>query len=281
MALALFGMLGISTDSLFIRMADVDGFELTLWVGIFSAVALAVVIRIRDGVSLLAVVRSGGWPLWFGGILQALSTSAFVLAVTKTSVANVVVIIASAPIVAAVLATVVLKESSTRRVWLAAVAVLFGVVLVVSGSFGGGSLTGDALALAAIVMFGMSLVLLRRFPDINRMALVALGGIGMAAIALATMPTTLIDHAPKTWIAIALMGLVFGPAARVMIAQATNHLPAAEVGLFAPVETVAASAWAWLFFAEAPPATTIIGGVVIVAAVLLGTRQPRSAQLAL
>ena len=134
-------------------------------------------------------------------------------------------------------------------------------------------MTGDLLALLAIFLFGCSLVLLRKYPEINRMAMVALGGIGMAVISV--IPATLFGHDAQAWIAIALMGLVFGPLARVLIAEAPKHLPAAEVGLFAPIETVAASMWAWLFFSEAPPTATIIGGVIIVAAVLWGTWTPR------
>lgn len=273
--LAFLGMLGISTDSLFIRLADTGGFDITFWIGVFSALVLFAMIIIVRKRSPLAIVRSGGWPLWLGGALQAASTCVFVLAVTKTSVSNVVVIIAAAPIIAAVLSTLILREPSPRRVWIAVGAVVVGVLIVVSASIGGGTLTGDLLALLAITLFGCSLVLLRRFPSIDRMAMVALGGVGMAAIAV--IPATLTGHTGRTWLAFALMGLVFGPLARVLIAEAPKHLPAAEVGLFAPVETVAASVWAWVFFSEAPTVTTVVGGVVIVAAVVWGTWQPSPA----
>ena len=267
-------MLAVSTDSLFIRLADIGGFDVTFWIGVFTALVLFALLTIRDRRPPFALVRSNGWPLWLAGALQATSTSAFVLAVTNTSVANVVVIIAAAPLIAAVLSTLILHEPSPRRVWIAVAAVVVGVLIVVSGSLGGGSLGGDLLALLAITLFGCSLVLLRRYPDIDRMAMVLLGGIGMALIAAA--PATLLGHSGRTWLALALMGLIFGPLARVLIAEAPKHLPAAEVGLFAPVETVAATVWAWLFFSEAPAFTTIIGGVIIVAAVIWGTWQPQT-----
>ncbi len=271
MALAFLGMLAVSTDSLFIRLADIDGFDVTFWIGAFTTIVLTTLVTVRDRRLPVDLIRHGGWPLWLAGVLQAGSTCVFVLAVTKTSVANVVVIIAAAPLIAAVLSTIILKEPSPRRVWIAVAVVIVGVLLVVSGSLGGGTFGGDLLAVAAITQFGCSLVLLRRFPTIDRMAMVLLGGIGMALIAV--VPATLFGHSTKTWAALMLMGLVFGPLARVMIAEAPKHLPAAEVGLFAPVETVTATLWAWVFFSEAPAATTVLGGVIIVSAVLWGTWQ--------
>ncbi len=270
---ALLGMLGVSSDSFFIRLADIDGFDVTFWTGTFTAVVLGLLLRFREGERPLRLVRSGGWPLWVAALLQAGSTSAFVLAVTKTSVSNVVVIIAAAPLFAAVLGWLFLRESNTRRVWTAVVVVMGGVLIVVSGSIGGGSLDGDLFAVAAITQFGISLVLLRRFPGIHRMAMVALAGVGMALIAV--LPATLTGHSTTAWIAVVLMGAIFGPFSRVLIAEAPKHLNAAEVGLFVPVETVAASLWAWLFFAEVPPGTTVIGGIVVVIGVLWGTWQPR------
>ncbi len=275
--LAFSGMLAVSTDSFFIRLADVDGYDVTFWVGVFTAVSLFSLITIRQRRSPVAGIRTGGPPLWVAAALQAGSTSVFVLAVTKTSVANVVVIIAAAPLTAAGFAWLLLRERTSRRVWIAIAVSMVGIIVVVSGSAGGGTLTGDLLAVAAIIQFGLSLVVLRRHPDVDRMLMVAIAGVGMAVIAAA--PGTLWGHSAKTWVALTLMGFIFGPLARVLIAEAPKHLPAAEVGLFAPVETVAATLWAWLFFAEAPPATTVIGGFVIVAAVLWGTAAPsRSAR---
>jgi len=212
---SLLGMLGVSTDSYFIRLADIDGFDVTFWTGTLSALVLGMLLRFRERERPLTLVREGGWPLWLASVLQAGSTSAFVLAVTKTSVSNVVVIIAAAPLFAAVLGWLILREANTRRVWAAVVVVMAGVLIVVSGSIGGGSLDGDLFAIAAITQFGISLVLLRRFPGIHRMAMVALAGVGML--------------------------------------------------------------WAWLFFSEVPPGTTVIGGIVVVLGVLWGTWQPRAA----
>ena len=272
--MAFFGMLLVSSDSFFIRLADTEGFNVTFWIGVFSAIVLFGVSMIVHEVAPLRGIREGGWPLWLAGALQAGSTSLFVLAVTETSVSNVVVIIAAAPMFAAGLSSLVLHERTSRRVWLAIFAVIVGVLIVVGGSFGGGSILGDVYALGAIFLFACSLVLLRRHGEVNRTLMVGIAGLGMALIAV--IPADLWGHSPTTWLALVLMGVVFGPLARVLLAVAPRHLPAAEVGLFTPIETVAASLWAWLFFDEAPKLATVLGGVVIVAAVLWGTWTPRT-----
>lgn len=267
--MAFFGMLLVSSDSFFIRLADIDGFDVTFWIGLLSALVLFVFSAIVHRINPLTGIRDGGWPLWVAGGLQAGSTSLFVLAVTLTSVSNVVVIIAAAPMFAAGLSALILGERTSRRVWIAIAAVMVGVVVVVGGSFGGGSITGDIFAVGAIFLFGCSLVLLRRYVDINRTLMVGVAGVGMAVIAV--IPASLWGHSNKTWTALILMGAVFGPLARVLLARAPRYLPAAEVGLFAPVETVAASLWAWLFFDEAPAFATFVGGSIILGAVVWGT----------
>ena len=272
--LAFFGMLGVSTDSFFIRLADVDGFDVTLWAGTFTAIVTFGFSRLVHKINPIREARSGGWPLWFASALQGGSTLLFVTAVTLTSVANVVVIIAAAPMFAAALSALFLGERTSRRVLVAIAIVMVGVSVVVSGSFGGGSILGDLLAIGAIFQFGCSLVLLRRFPEVNRTVMVGLAGVGMALVAV--IPAQRWGHEPKTWAALLLMGALFGPLSRILLAIAPRYLPAAEVGLFTPVETVAASVWAWLFFDEAPILTTYIGGAIVVSAVLWGTWSPRT-----
>jgi drug/metabolite transporter (DMT)-like permease len=174
--------------------------------------------------------------------------------------------------VPAIISAVWLRERTPRRVWTAIVLVLVGIVIVVSGSWGGGAIKGDLLAVAAITQFGVSLVILRRHPEISRMVMVGFAGIGMALVAV--IPGELWGHSGETWLALVLMGAVFGPLARVTIAVAPRYLPAAEVGLFVPVETIAASLWAYLFFSEAPASTTYVGGALVLGAVLWGTWRP-------
>jgi drug/metabolite transporter (DMT)-like permease len=104
---------------------------------------------------------------------------------------------------------------------------------------------------------------------------VGLGGAIMATVAV--WPAQITGHNTETWLSLLAMGAVFGPLARVMLASAPRFLSAAEVGLFAPVETVFASFWAFLFFSEVPVAATWIGGGIVLGALLWGTSGSSSA----
>lgn len=262
-------MLLISLDSLGIRLADIGSWEVAFWLGLFTAVAMFTLVPIRTRRSVLAEAREGGLPLGASTLLQAGSLTFFVLAVTITTVANTVIIIAAVPVVAALIAHVAIGEKTTLRTWVAIAVSIAGIWTVVSGSLGSGRIEGDLLAVAAIVSFGSNLTLWRRYPEINRMVVVGLGSLTMALVAV--IPADPLDVDTRALVVIAVLGLVTGPAGRVSVATSTNYIPVAQAGLFAPVETVAAIAWAWLFLNEEPETSTIVGGVIVILAVLYGT----------
>jgi drug/metabolite transporter (DMT)-like permease len=268
-ALAAFGMLMVSTDSLFIRSADFDAWTIAFVFGLSSTVALVVVAAITTPEPLRVAARRTPLPLAAVALTASVSQIAFTGAVTHTAVSNVVVIVASTPIFAAVLARIVLRERTDRRVVVAIVGVLGGIAVVVSGSLGEPTLDGDLLALLAIVLFSLSVVVWRRHPELNRpLALAA----SSATMALVTAPLASVGSAPaRVFVATLAMGLVFNPIGRLSYSSAPKYAPAAEVALFTPVETVAATAWAWIFFSERPSIPTVVGGAVVITAVLYGT----------
>ena len=206
--------------------------------------------------------------MWLSAGLQTASTLLFILGVKATTVANVVVILAAAPAVAAATAFVVLGERTGRRVWFAIATTFVGIMIVVGDSFGTGRITGDLYALGAVASFAANLTLWRRHLELRRTLAIGLAGWLLAATAFVPADVA----APDTRDLALLVGLgaVIGPIARISLGTATRHLPAAEVSLFVPVETVAATAGAWIFFAEDPPAATMVGGAIVIGAVVLG-----------
>lgn len=268
-ALAAFGMLMVSTDSFFIRQADFDSWTIAFVFGVASTIALSAVYRVTSSEPPTAAFRRA--PLPFTGVvlLSAGTQLSFTAAVNHTAVSNVVVIVASTPIFAAVLAWLILRERTEPRVVAAIAATVIGIVVVVSGSLGEPRLDGDLLALTAVVLVTLSLLIWRRFPDINRP--LALAG-SSAAMAIATAPFASLGDAPlRVFIAAGLMGLAFNPIGRMSYTTAPKYAPTSEVALFTPVETVAATAWAWIFFSEEPSTRTVVGGVIVLVAVLYGT----------
>ncbi|MCP3939279.1 MAG: EamA family transporter [Actinomycetia bacterium] len=267
--LAAVGMLLVSTDSFFIRLSEADGVDMAFLVAVFSLPAYFVSNRLLEPISIPAAIRREPKPLAMIGVLAGVSQLSFIVAVTETAVSNVVVIVASTPILAAVIAWIALGEKVSMRVWVAIGATVVGVLIVVSGSIGSPNVKGDLLAVAAIAAFSVSVVVWRRHADASRFAGLALSS---TVIVVCTAPFVSPFAAGfRVYACAAAMGLAFNTAGRIAHSTAPRYAPAAEVALFTPVETVAATTWAWIAFGEQPQAATMLGGVVVICGVLYGT----------
>lgn len=268
-ALAAGGMLGVSFDSPLVRVADVDGWTASFWYGVFATPVLLTVLFLETGRRPMLAVRRSGWPALGSSFLMAASGIAFVIAITLTEIANVVVIVATTPVAAAIASSLLLGERTSRSTWIAIAGAVLGVAIVVSGSFGSGNVLGDLLALVAVSAFAVNLTLFRRQQHLERSVVVT--GAAMLTAIVCVVPATPFGHQATTYLALAAMGGVTGVVGRLCLATAPLHLPAPQVSLFTPVETVAATAWGWIFFDEAPPLATWIGGTIILAFVAWGT----------
>ena len=274
--LAFTGMFLVSSDALLVRVAErdseVNGWTIAFMVGLFSTpVAWSLAFRSLGRATVPTVSRWRG-TLALTGLLGAVSTTSFLTAVTLTAASNVVAIIAACPIFAAVLARFALRERTSGRTWRAIGVTVIGIAVIVRGSMIGGGVGGDLLALVAIGGFSINLVIWRRHPELPRTLVVAVTATFIALVTAVPADVSLLDR--RAFLATMLMGGFFGPVARLCMSTATRHAPAAEVSLFTPVETVAASLWVWLWFEEVPPTPTFIGGAIVVVAVFYGLTGP-------
>ncbi|MEM9468408.1 MAG: DMT family transporter [Actinomycetota bacterium] len=268
-ALAALGMLLVSTDSFFVRLADVDGWTIAFLISALSLPLQLVLQRLLDGGNPIARFRESPRGLATVGVLSGISQVCFVTAVTRTDVANVVVIVASSPIMAAVVGRVFFGERTSRRTWIAILITVVGVVIVVSSSVGEPNLVGDLLAMVAVLAFSINMNVWRRYKTQSRFV-----GLALAASVTILISVWFADpfgHDARVYLAAIGMGLVFNPLGRLCHTTAPRYAPASEVALFTPVETLAATTWAWIAFSEQPPVQTFVGGAVILAGLLYGT----------
>jgi drug/metabolite transporter (DMT)-like permease len=275
--LAMSGVLLISLDSLWIRLSEAGSWDVAFWVGGFTFVGISIVLPLRTGDSIVTVLRRDRSPLVASSLLNTVSVTMFIVAVGLTTVANTVAIIAAAPVASAVVARLIIGEKPSTRTWWAIAGSVVGIMVIVSGSIGAGSVSGDVAAVVAVLAFAGNVTLWRRYPAISRLGVIGLGGLFTAIVAF--LPAQPFEVDGRALAILAIMGLLTGPAGRVSLASSTRYLPAAQVGLFTPVETVAATAWAWLFLSEAPPFATVVGGVIVIISVLYGSYR-RSAVIA-
>ena len=262
-------MLLLSTDSVFIRLSDLGDWDIAFIVSVLALFVHLILNRIFGKASPVESFRAYPGPLLLVAFNAAVSQVTFIAAINRTEIANVVIVIGSAPMLAALAGWLLLKENPDRRTWVAIGLTMIGILVVVSGSIGRPNLAGDMLALVAVGVFSINFTIWRRYPDMSRFV-----GLGLSAIMILVVSAPLVTplaHDATSYLPLLLMGLVFSPIGRICHSNAPRFAPTAEVALFVPIETVAATMWAWIVFSEVPTARTFFGGAVVIAAVLWGT----------
>ena len=263
------GILAVSTDSLWVRLSEADGIDVAFWVACCSVPLYSALTWRLDGCSPLEAFRRHPWQQLAVGATSGGSQLSFIIAITQTRVANVVAIVAAVPLLAAVCAWLMLGERITRQMGVAIAVTMAGIGVIVSSSVGGPSVTGDVLALLAVVGFSISLTMWRRYADMSRVVGLAIGGVlTVVALAYSASPLSLDTRA---YLSIAAMGLVFNPFGRLGLSTAPRYAPVADVALFTPVETVAGTLWAALFLSELPRVSAAIGAAIVLIGVFYGT----------
>ena len=188
---------------------------------------------------------------------MTVSNIAFVAAIVNTTVANVLVILAAMPLFSALLGWLLIREGVERRTWLAILAAFSGVIVIFAGSLQGGGWLGNGLALFTALSQGLTLVVLRRAKtDVILPALCASGLCSGAICLFFASPNTVTQH---DLIVLAVMGLLVVPIALALFLSGTRYIPAAEVALFALLETVFGPILVWLGVGEVPAFATWIG----------------------
>ena len=252
-----------STAGLFTKGVSAEAWSVIFWRGISAAVFTLFYAMMRG--KLRDELRRFGGPAVLATVLMASGTAAFIPAFKLTSIANVALIWAAAPFVTALMAWVTLRERPTKRVMAASAGALIGVGIVLGGSFGGGNIIGDLLALWMTLMMAGVMVTYRRWPETP----VALPNVGASVLLLpiAMWFGVPMQVAPlELWILVAF-GLVFAVAS-VTLTEGARRLPPSETALLGTLETPLAPIWALMLFAEVPAGTTIIGGLLIMVALV-------------
>ncbi len=257
-----------------------DSWTIVFWRSLWAAVFLLGFMLWRDGASgTLKMFRDMGRPGLAVALCFATASTSFVVALAYTTVANIVLMQAGVPLIAALLAFILFRERVAATTWAAIAAVIVGVAIMVSESFTGEvSPIGDGLALLIAVAFSIATVITRRFAHVRMTPATCLGTMIAAAFALTQASGFAVSGADMGFLfAFGALNLGLGLA---FFATGARLIPAAFAALLGTFETVLAPVWVWLIHAEVPSARTILGGAVIFAALLVHIglefqRQPR------
>ncbi|MBP9046730.1 MAG: DMT family transporter [Tabrizicola sp.] len=253
-----------STAGLFIRAADTDLATIIFWRGIFGVLGMAVVLLAFQGRAGLASFKRLGRAGWAYVLVSVLTLPAYLASLHLTSIAHVAIIYATVPLMTACLAWLVLREAAPRSAIIASLIALSGAVLMV-GLSDDGTLLGDALALAMTFGMAVLVVLARRNPEIPALAA---GLIATLFTVLAVAPWVAASMPPADTITIlAIFGLSNALLGFALFILGSRRIPAVETALIGALEAPIAPVWVWLMFDETPGPATLLGGLIVFAAV--------------
>jgi drug/metabolite transporter (DMT)-like permease len=223
----------------------------------------------RDGArGTLNLFKNMGLPGLGVALCFATASSSFVIALAYTTVANILLMQAGVPLIAALITWILFHEKISGSTWAAIAAVIAGVAIMVSESFSGKvSPIGDGLALLISVMFAIATVITRRHSNVRMSPAVCLGVTIATCVSGSLASTYLVTPTDFAWlIAFGAINLGLGLA---MFVTGARLLPAALAALVGTLEPVLGPIWVWLVHQEVPSGRTLIGGAVVFTALVI------------
>lgn len=260
------------------------GFEITFWRSAFNALALVVILGGMRGRALLGAMRGGAF--WASGLCWAVMFTAFMMALSLTTVANVLVTMALSPLFTAVFAWAFLKQPVPARTWAAIVVAGAGIAWMFGGQLGG-PLAGVFVALGVPLAAATNWCLLQHVGQgaegrrsVDMLPAVLIGALISAGV---TLPLAWPLQASGHDVTLLAMLGVFQLALPCLLAvRLARELPSHEIALLGQAETLLGVLWAWTFAGEHPGSAALIGGSLVLAALIANEAlAPRTVKLAL
>ncbi len=242
-----------------------ESFEVTFWRSLFCLIGVGGALAWQQRGNPLVPVRAMGRAGLVSGVMWAVMFTCFMVALTRTSVANTLLVSSVSPLLAALLARLVLGEPVSRGTWAAIVAAVAGIAWMVRDGVSAQGLAGMAIALGVPFASAINLVTLRRMHAHVDLAPAVL--IGAALSCAVTLPLAWPLSATANDLAIlALLGFVQLALPCMLMVRVAPWLAPHEIALLGLLEVVLGPIWAWLGAGEAMTAATIEGGLVVLGA---------------
>lgn len=255
------------------HLQSAAAFEVTFWRSAANAVALGLLLGWQMGFAALGrAIRAGGPLLWWSGLCWAVMFTAFMVAMTLTTVANVLITMSLAPMFTALIARFALGQRLPARTWVAIVLAGVGIAWMYGSQLGGaqatllGTLVSLTVPMGGSAMWALAQHNARQHPE-RKLDMTPAVLIGAAVSALVTLPLSLPFVATAHDVGLLVMlGVVQLAIPCVMAVAASRVLKAPEAALLGLLEILFGVAWTWMGTSEAPTPAVIGGGSLVLAA---------------
>jgi len=232
----------------------------------FAFAALAIFVAVTQRHGLVDDIRGSGWAMLGVSVSTAIASASFIVALNYTTVARVLFLQAAAPMIAALLAWVMLGEPVSVRSWAAMLIALAGVGVMV-GAPGRGGILVDLLTIVIPFAFAISLVITRRHRHISMAPATCLAQVLIFVCAVPFADPGSVDA--RNLVLLILLGAGQIGLGLALLSVGARLLPAAEIATITLLEVVLGPLWVWIFVSERPSPAILIGGAIVVVGVLL------------
>lgn len=240
-----------------------EPFEQIFWRSLFAFLFVVVVLRKNP----INAIRAAGWPGLFSGAMWTVMFIAFVIALSLTTTANTLVVMSISPLLTAFLALIFLKEKITPGTWFAACAAAAGIAWMFHEGVQAGQAAGMLVALLIPFAAAANVVTLR--ASAARVDLIPAVMLGGALSCLIALPFAYpFSSSSRDLLLLALLGIFQLGLPCMLLVIASRTLPAPEIALLGLLEVVLGPLWAWLGAGETPGQATLVGGALVLLALV-------------
>ena len=266
--LLLFGGFCLSWGGFIIRsFEEASIWQILLLRSIFFMLTLIVFLISTYKKNTIKIIKDAGYPALLGGLVMSLSFIAFVVSMSNTSVANVVFIISTQTMFLAIFGYFYLKEKVSLISFISIVLAMSGIALMVGDSLSTGSFFGNMVALAIPINFSILVMVIRKNKNLDMVPAIFYSGIFSVIYGLILSESFIFtSHDILMGFFLGVPQLAFG---FICITIGSRSTPSATIGLLMLSETICAPIWVLLFLNEIPPVSTLIGGFIIIIAIII------------
>ena len=256
-----------STAPFFTRLLPFDSWTILFWRGLFGGGSVAAFLVLTQGRAGLVGLISMGKHGWLVASLSTIGMVSFIPALQLTSVANVAVMIATGPFVAAALAWIWLRETVGLRTLAASLVAFAGVAIIVGNAVAGADLSGIGLACVMTLAIAGMTVAIRRYKETSMVAAAGMSNF-LGSIVSLPFASGIVATSGSDLLLFAVFGFLQVGMGLTLFALGSRHLPSGQAALVATLETPLMPFWVWLAFQEIPPMRALAGGTLVLGAVI-------------
>jgi len=265
--LAFVAVMFITPDSLFIRLSNVDTWGLVFYRGAIPFFTVFIGMLLIYKLSFFKMLLTSGYHGLIYVSTFSVTNITFVVSIQNTNVANTLVMIATAPMLSAILGAIFLKEPPDRKTWISIIVTFIAIIYIFFDSIKLGNFYGDILGFITAIGLAVGAVTIRSAKSKNLVPAAVVGKLFVATFALFFIESFVLEN--EDLIIVPLMCILCVAIPFVLVTIAPRFIPAAEVNLFFLLETIIGPIWVWLIIKEQPSIETLQGGIVIIATIAI------------